>query len=605
MITIDLSKIISGRWYNENIYFKFHVHRMPFWKRNLIRLLFLPAALGIRINKFIRNRLEIPNVEMFIMNPCNPYCEDCRDLNPSRCEHVDSDVDQLIRDVDDFLGNVDRVYRFIITGGDTLLYRELNKLLNHLIGQKKIDLINIFTDDSVNPRQDILELLKNRKVMVTISNYPVDASPSKLAFTTTLEKNKINYLVKNTWRDLGRFNPLASNGEMDLRNRFTRCISKNYHVLNNGEYHICLRSAHGKLLGQFSPDVSDSVTFRGRKDYPTFKKEMRKLFQKKCIAACGKCRGSHKETALNDFLDKSLGSWYKENIYYKYRIHKMSVWKSNLARLFFLPMGLWHGFTNSLLKRFEQAHVEMPITTRCNFRCKDCSNLIPFFKEPADFDLKMLIRDIDDFLSHVDRVYRFIIMGGETFLFRDLYKLISYMINRRKIDLIHIFTNGSIIPKPDVMRLLKSRKVLVSVSSFPVEASPNKPRFIAAMEKNNINYNMEEKLWRDLGGFNPVVDDSVEAMKNRLAKCYSRGCHNLSNGEYHLCPRSVHGQALGQFKPDESDKVIIRGRKDHQAVRHELQALRNKEYIQACGKCSGMLIENIMPGIQMNEKSSK
>jgi len=578
---------------------------MPFWKRNVARLFFLPVALWLRIIKFIGNRLEIPNVEMFIMNPCNPQCEGCRDLNPSRCEHVDFDIDQLLRDIDDFLCNVDRVYRFIVTGGDTLLYRELNKLLNHLIGQKKIDLINVFTDGSVNPRQDILDLLKNRKVMVTISSYPADASPNKRNFAAILGKNNVNYLVKNTWRDLGRFNPVANNGEMDLRNRFTRCISKDYHVLNNGEYHICLRSAHGKKLGQFAPGVSDSVAFRDRKDYPAFKKEIRNLLHKKYIAACGKCRGSFRETAFDDFINKTLGSWYKENIYYKYRIHRMPVWKSNLARLLFLPMGLWHGFTNSLLNRFEQAHVEMPITTRCNFRCRDCSNLIPFFKNPADFDLNMLMRDIDDFLSHVDRVHRFIIMGGETFLFRNLDKLIGYMINQRKINLIHIFTNGSIIPEPDVIRMLKSHKVLVSISSFPIEASPNKLRFIDEMEKNNINYTVEDKLWRDLGGVNPSVDDSVEAMKNRLATCYNKGCHNLSNGEYHICSRSVHGQALGQFIPDSSDKVIIRGRKDHQAVRRELRDLRNKEYIQACGKCSGMLIENMMPGIQMSEKPSK
>jgi hypothetical protein len=217
----------------------------------------------------------------------------------------------------------------------------------------------------------------------------------------------------------------------------------------------------------------------------------------------------------------------------------------------------------------------------------------------------MLIGDIDDFLTHVDRVHRFIIMGGETFLYRELHKLLSYMISRDKINLIHLFTNGSIIPGNDILKLLRHRKILVSISSFPEEASPNKPRFIATMGKNNINYAVEDKLWRDLGGFNPIVNDSVEALKYRFANCYSRGCHNLSNGEYHICPRSVHGQALGYFKPDDSDKLIIRGRKDHQQVRNELRALRNKEYIQACGKCLGMLEENIIPGIQMSKKPSQ
>ena len=420
---------------------------MPFWKRNLARLFFLPPALWLRIIKFIGNRLEIPNVEMFIMNPCNPQCMDCKDLNSSHHEYADFEINQLLRDTDDFLGNVNRVHRLIITGGETLLYRELHKLLSTLIRQEKIDLINIFTTGAVIPESDILQLLKHRKVLVTISSFPEKASPNKPRFIAALEENRINYLVKDTWRDLGRFNPIANNGEVDLENRFKQCISKDYHVLNNGEYHICLRSAHGKQLGQFSPDDSDSVTFRNRKDPQLFKKEIRKLRKKEYLTACSKCKGSHRETMMDNLFNKLLGSWYKENIYYKYRIHKMPLWMSNLARLFFLPMGLWHGFISAIQNRFEQPHVEMPISTRCNFHCRDCSNLIPYYKNPADFELNMLISDIDDFLSHVDRVHRFIIMGGETFLYRELHKLLSYMIRHRKIDLIHLFTNGSIIPE--------------------------------------------------------------------------------------------------------------------------------------------------------------
>jgi len=76
-----LLKELSGNWYNENVYFKFRIHKMPFWKRNLARLLFMTMALGLRFIKSIRDRLEIPNVEMSIMNPCHQHCSDCENLN--------------------------------------------------------------------------------------------------------------------------------------------------------------------------------------------------------------------------------------------------------------------------------------------------------------------------------------------------------------------------------------------------------------------------------------------------------------------------------------------------------------------------------------------
>jgi MoaA/NifB/PqqE/SkfB family radical SAM enzyme len=85
-------------------------------------------------------------------------------------------------------------------------------------------------------------------------------------------------------------------------------------------------------------------------------------------------------------------------------------------------------------------------------------------------------------------------MGGETFLYRKLHELLSYLIRQDKIGLVHLFTNGSIIPGKDILRLLQHRKILVSVSSFPAEVSPNKHLFIATLEANNINLVVEDKL---------------------------------------------------------------------------------------------------------------
>lgn len=281
----------------------------------------------------------------------------------------------------------------------------------------------------------------------------------------------------------------------------------------------------------------------------------------------------------------------------------MSFWQRGLARLFFMPMALGQRLNEFMRHRLEITRVEMPITTRCNLRCRDCANLISFYPHPVDFDINLLTKDVDDFLSNVDRVHRFIIMGGETFLYRELYRLVSYLIQKNKIGLVHIITNGSIIPGIDILQLLQHRKILVTISNFTVEVSPNKPRFISTLEANHINYIVESNRWRDLGGFNPVVDSSAEALMHRFANCKSKLCHNLSNGEYHVCPRSIHGEQLGQFSPNDSDKVIFRGRKNPQAIRKELRELLHKEYITACSKCTGSMEKILSPGIQMDRNT--
>jgi hypothetical protein len=303
---------------------------------------------------------------------------------------------------------------------------------------------------------------------------------------------------------------------------------------------------------------------------------------------------------INDLLNKLSGNCYNQSIYFKYRINKMSFWQRGLARIFFMPMALGLRLSETLRHRLEIPHVEMHITTRCNLHCRDCGNLIPFFPHPVDFDINRLTKDVADFLGNVDRVHRFIIMGGETFLYRELYRLVSYLIQQNKIGLVHLFTNGSIIPEADILHLLQHRKILVTISSIPVEVSPNKPRFIATLEANHINYIVEHNMWRDMGGFNPDVDTSAEALKHRFANCCSKICHNISNGEYHLCPRSVHGKHLGQFPSADSDRVIFRDRKNPQAFRKELRELFRKEYLAACGRCTGSREKTLSPGIQMD-----
>jgi len=95
-------KWISGNWYNEYIYFRFRIHKMPFILRSLIRLLLLPASAGIRLLNRARVRLIIPHVELPIMYPCNDACRDCAKIHPAHPSSLDIEIDHLIGDMEDF-----------------------------------------------------------------------------------------------------------------------------------------------------------------------------------------------------------------------------------------------------------------------------------------------------------------------------------------------------------------------------------------------------------------------------------------------------------------------------------------------------------------------
>ncbi|MEQ8200712.1 MAG: radical SAM protein [Syntrophomonadaceae bacterium] len=301
-----------------------------------------------------------------------------------------------------------------------------------------------------------------------------------------------------------------------------------------------------------------------------------------------------------DHLLSLWGHWYNDNIYYRYNLAARSKSQRWVFRLLLLPMAMVVKAYRKISHQFELMRVEMPITTRCTLRCKDCCNLIPFYVNPADIDIALLIQDIDDFLSNVDRVYRFVIMGGEAFLHPDLNKLLTYLIRNRKINIVQVFTNATVIPAEDILELLQNRKVFITISDYPIEVARRKNQFIAVLTQRQIHYTISATNWNDMGGLNPPTESNPLVLKNRFANCSRKICHNLMDGEYHLCARSGHGQQLGQFPRDPSDSVHFRGRHDPPGFQNELRQLLRKEYISACTKCNGDAGQEISPAIQLH-----
>lgn len=60
----------------------------------------------------------------------------------------------------------------------------------------------------------------------------------------------------------------------------------------------------------------------------------------------------------------------------------------------------------------------------------------------------------------------FRLQGGETFLVRDLPKIVDYACSKKQIQHLQIVTNGTILPSPELLRAMKNPKVLLSVSDY-------------------------------------------------------------------------------------------------------------------------------------------
>lgn len=241
-----------------------------------------------------------------------------------------------------------------------------------------------------------------------------------------------------------------------------------------------------------------------------------------------------------------------------------------------------------IIKKFQNdipviiPYLEMSITSRCSLKCKDCLNLMQYYSNPRDYDTKKLISYFDKALNSIDYIYMYRILGGEPFLHKELYKIIIHGINSDKIRMVEVVTNGTVIPRKDVIVALQNKKASVFISNYG-KISKNVEKLKTIFDEHNINFKCRDSLqWYDAGKLerNPYT---VEEVKKVYAEC-SEACKTLVNGEIHICPRSAHGIALGVIPKREGDYIDVLNTPAKE-LKQKIRELYTCDYVEACYYC--------------------
>lgn len=230
-------------------------------------------------------------------------------------------------------------------------------------------------------------------------------------------------------------------------------------------------------------------------------------------------------------------------------------------------------------------YLEIPITTKCSLRCKNCSNIIPYYTNRFDYDIDILLKSIKEFLKLINNIVYIRVLGGEPFLSNNLYKVLNLLIKSNKIQKVEIVTNGTIIPTDKkIIEQLKNKKITVSISKYSI-VKHKQDRLIGFLQNNNINYRIDKmKYWMDYG--KPKKRNKTEKeLKKQFSRCNSI-CKSLINGQFHLCPRSSHGTDLGIITNNEEDYLdLLDNTLSTKEKKERLNKLLKKDYIKACDYC--------------------
>lgn len=230
------------------------------------------------------------------------------------------------------------------------------------------------------------------------------------------------------------------------------------------------------------------------------------------------------------------------------------------------------------------------LTTRCTLRCKECSNLIPYYCNPKDYDVKEVLDCIDNVCNQVDEWICIELVGGEPFLYKEIDTVLKHIISIDKIQEIEITTNGSCIPQSSTIELLKNPKAVIKISEYPGVVDPRK--VITLFEKEGIFYNYLSGMgWTPNGGLEKRNRTPVQ-LQSQYANCSAaKNCRTILNGKLYPCSKAASLAEIGIVKDMESVELI-----NNTSLRKELKDFMSIRCSRACDYCDvASLKETIVP----------
>jgi len=231
--------------------------------------------------------------------------------------------------------------------------------------------------------------------------------------------------------------------------------------------------------------------------------------------------------------------------------------------------------------------LDVVFTEKCTLKCVDCSNLMQYYKEPKNTEHLVLLESINTFMRHVDYVHELRIIGGEPFVYRDIDKVMELLLGYDNFGKIVIYTNGTVVPRENVLALSVDSRVSFLISDYGAALSNRSKQLASVLEERKVKYIRERIIsWHDCAAIdkkNRSSDETYEVFSN----CCSNDTLSLLHGKVYGCPFSAHADNLGAIPKFEDDVVDLQAA-DSKSISNKLKLMvSGTQYFGACLFCNG------------------
>ena len=244
--------------------------------------------------------------------------------------------------------------------------------------------------------------------------------------------------------------------------------------------------------------------------------------------------------------------------------------------------------------------LELVVTECCTLKCRHCATLTPYYKNPGQIHLQECAAAMDVLLHTVSYISELRLLGGEPFLNNMLADYINAFGNHPKIGMIHIYTNGTVLPGQKIMESMVNKKVKVHISDYGTNTAQIET-LTGKLKEYGIHFTLRRyDYWCDFGKLE-YRGYTREKRQKIFDGCLAKNCHTLIRNRLYRCSRAANADNTGLCPVRDHEVIQL----DHTDMADESlpaqirKLLMGPEILSTCDYCSGMdYIHNLIPAAE-------
>ena len=240
------------------------------------------------------------------------------------------------------------------------------------------------------------------------------------------------------------------------------------------------------------------------------------------------------------------------------------------------------------------------ITQFCTLKCKHCNSFYPKIKNPRNFDLAFIQKELETYFRWVDEVNILGLVGGDAMShprFNEILKWVGDTYYPHKAKHLEIYSNAVVKLSKETLELFKKFNIFYRFTDYSgASGKQNIEEITNLLNINGIRYDhVKFTNWYDCGY--PQMTNGITSEENLIhffELCDRKTCHTIFGNQLFFCGNCLNADWIDYCKIQKTDYFDLAKYSESRKkefIEYNL-GYNEKGYMEYCKMCNGSINVN-------------